>query len=146
MEVRAVYAEQVGADMLISLHFNSSSFHTVSGAAAYVSMKEGIAEQSQGLANSILIQLGGLGLPNLGTQSAVSDSFVSADGTAADYYAINRNCANRGFPGVIIEHCFMDNAADQRYISTPEALRRLGVADAAGIAAYCKLEKKNGAE
>lgn len=142
LEQRAIYAESVGADMLVSLHFNSSTFHSVSGASAYISMKEGIAEQSQGLANSILAQLGGLGLTNLGTQSAVSDSYVSADGTAADYYAINRHCADRGFPGIIIEHCFMDNATDLAYISTQEALQQLGVADATGIASYLKLEKK----
>ena len=142
LEARAEYAQSVGADMLVSLHFNSSVNHTVNGASVYISMKNPVATKSQNIANSILAQLGGLGLRNMGYLTAVSDSYVSADGTAADYYAINRHCADRGFPGVIVEHCFMDNAVDQAFINSPEALQRIGAADAAGIASYLGLQKK----
>ena len=142
LEERADYAQSVDADLLVSLHFNSSVNHTVNGVSVYISMKNNVASKSQKLANSILTQLGGLGLRNMGYLTAVSDQYVSADGTAADYYAINRHCADRGFPGIIVEHCFMDNAVDQPFISSSAALQQLGVADATGIASYLGLKKK----
>ncbi len=142
LEQRAEYALSVDADLLVSLHFNASVNHTVSGASAYISSKSSVLAKSQKLANSILAQLGGLGLRNMGYLTAVSDEYISADGTAADYYAINRHCANRGFPGIIVEHCFMDNPSDLPYINSSGALQRLGVADAVGIASYLGLQKK----
>ena len=65
-----------------------------------------------------------------------SNDMVDANGNPLEYYAINRHAANRDMIGIIIEHCFMDNEEDKQFIADDEALKRLGEADARGIAAY----------
>ena len=64
------------------------------------------------------------------------------NGRAIDYYAINRHCAARGIPGIIVEQCYMDNEIDQVHVTTEEGLKELGEANARGIANYLELPLK----
>ena len=65
------------------------------------------------------------------------------DGTYADYFAVVRGCVKKNIPGIIMEHGFLDNEKDYRqFLSTPEQLKALGVADAMGLAETLGLKPK----
>jgi uncharacterized protein YjdB len=141
LRARCQYAAGVGADVMVSLHFNSTSAHTSRGATVLISKQANVTAASKALANSILAQLQGLGLTNRGALITASTTLFDANG-ALDYYGINRICASYGIPGIIVEHCFMDNASDVSFCDSDEDLRRLGEADAIGIANYLGLQAK----
>jgi uncharacterized protein YjdB len=141
LRARCTYAASVGADVMVSLHFNSVASHASQGALALISKQPSVTVASASLANSILAQLQALGIANRGPLMTASDTLFDANG-ALDYYAINRICANYGIPGIIVEHCFMDNASDMTFCDSEEDLQRLGVADAIGIASYLGLQAK----
>ncbi len=127
---RVELADQKNADILVSMHFNALN-GAQDGALCFVSGQQNVSSQCQKLGNAILRKLQGLGLRNRGNQVTASKDYPGED-----YYAINRLSARYGIPGIIVEHCFMDNAHDQIYIQSDTALQRLGYADAQGIAAY----------
>lgn len=134
LRARCEYAASVGADIMVSLHFNSTDTHTSQGALVIVSKQSNVNSACTTLANSILAQLTSLGLGNRGLLLRDSTTLFDSNGVALDYYAINRICASYGIPGVIVEHCFMDNAGDAAFCDSDEDLRQLGIADAIGIA------------
>ena len=104
-----------------------------------MSYQPNVAAQSAALANSILAQVSAVGVSNLGPKTTASNQYYDEFGNPLDYYAINRHCANRGIPGVIIEHCFMDT---QPELLDDGHLQQFGVADAIGIANYLGLSAK----
>ena len=135
---RANYAASVGADVLVSLHFNATGTddHSQKGCLGLVSKQPWVTEDSQNLANCILANLSVLGIANNGLVMKDSTTYYGDDGAALDYYAINRNCASLGIPGIIIEHCFLDNPEEVQFVDSEEDLQNLGAADARGIAAF----------
>lgn len=140
LEQRAQFAQDKGAAILVSQHFNASAAHTASGCLAFVSYQPNVAAASSALGNSILAEISGrMGLKNLGCVTTRSDSYFDQYGNPLDYYAINRHAANRGIPGIIVEHCFMDR--DTGYM-TNDKLQQFGVCDAIGIANYLGLPAK----
>ena len=140
LAARAQIAQDYKADIMVSLHFNASDSHSASGCLAFVSHQANVASQCQALANSILAQISALGITNLGPVVTESNQVFDEYGNPLDYYAINRHCANRGIPGIIVEHCFMDSQPE--YISSDESLAAFGAADAIGIANYLGLSPK----
>ena len=57
------------------------------------------------------------------------------DGSVADYYYQLRFTAQYGIPAVIIEHAYLSSDEDyEAYLSSPDKLAELGVADALAIA------------
>ena len=144
LEQRAIIAKDYDADFFVSLHFNASEDHALHGATVYASFRDNVGEASQGLAKSVLDQLVALGLKNNNVKTRVSQDYFAEDGTRLDYYAVIRHNAVRDIPGIIIEHCFMDNENDYKsFMETDEKLQALAEADAKGIANYLGLEKKN---
>ncbi len=142
LEMRAEYAKSVNADVVVSLHFNASENHTQEGAMVFISHQENVTEISDELGHSILDELAALGIVDNGTRTRNSNDMFDEDGNPLDYYAINRHCAKRDIPGIIVEHCFMDNDNDQVFIESEEKLKELAKADAIGIANYYGLVKK----
>ena len=142
LEIRAQIAKDANADALISLHFNASEEHNQNGSMVFISHRDNVTNVSKLLAESILTELEGLGLKNHGTKTRNSNDMVDEEGKPLDYYAINRHCANRDIPGIIVEHCFMDHSNDKGYIDSEEDLKALAIADAEGIAKYYGLIKK----
>lgn len=136
LEMRAEFAEHSGADILISLHLNASQKHDATGGMVYISNRAHVNERSGELAGAILSELEKLGIKNRGVKTRNSNDMFDEDGKALDYYAINRHCANRNIAGIIVEHCFMDNADDVAFIADEDAIRRLAEADARGIISY----------
>ncbi len=139
LEQRAIVAQEHKADILVSLHFNASVNHNATGCLAFVSYQANVASQCNALANAILAQISALGVNNLGPMATASNQYFDEFGNPLDYYAINRHCANRGIPGIIVEHCFMDT---QPQFLDDGHLTAFGVADAVGIANYLGLAGK----
>ena len=142
LEKRAIVAEEHDADFFISLHFNACEAHNLNGATVYASFREHVAEKSQGMAASILNQLVALGLKNNQVKTRKSADYHAEDGSDLDYYAVIRHSAARNIPGLIVEHCFMDNEKDHEFINSDEKLHELAKADAIGIAEYLGLASK----
>lgn len=142
LEQRAEVAKQYNADYFVSLHFNASEAHELHGATVYASFRDNVAEKSQGIAASILEQLVALGIKDNAVKTRKSQDYYAEDGSRLDYYAVIRHSAARDIPGVIVEHCFMDNEIDKQFMNTDEKVKQLAIADAEGIANYLKLPKK----
>lgn len=142
LEQRTEVAKQYNADYFVSLHFNASEAHELHGATVYASFRDNVAEKSQGIAASILEQLVALGIKDNAVKTRKSQDYYAEDGSRLDYYAVIRHSAARDIPGVIVEHCFMDNEIDKQFMNTDEKVKQLAIADAEGIAKYLELPKK----
>ena len=139
LEERARVAELANADALVSLHFNASEKHDLHGAIVYVSRRDNVNEESSLLGEQILGRLEDLGIENHGITIRDSNDLFDKDGNPYDYYAINRHCASRNIPGIIVEHAYMDNETDRGFIDSEGDLEAIAEADALGIAAHFEL-------
>lgn len=146
LEERCEYAKSVGAEILVSLHLNASEKHDVSGANMYISHREHVTDASRKLADRILTEIVKLGVEDCGIHTRNSNDLFDEKGKVLDYYAINRHCAARDIPGIIVEHCFIDSERDRKFIDSEEAVLALATADAEGIAAYFYGEKQGSKE
>lgn len=146
LQRRADIARDMGANLFVSLHNNYSSASSASGAEIWYPNQNYNPWTSQvggSAASKILEQLTSLGLHNRGTQIRNAKEDKYPDGSAADYYAVIRHCKEYGIPGIIVEHAFMSNSSDAaNFLSNDEGLKKLGVADATGIAQYFGLKKE----
>ena len=149
LKTRVSRAKSGGADVLVSLHINSTGNGSAYGAEVYYpyngSYNNSTHAVGKALADKIIVQLEALGLYNRGTKIRVingDDDYAYADGSDGDYYGIIRYARQENLPAIIVEHAFIDNRSDAaNFLNSPEKLRRLGVADAAGIANYFGLSK-----
>lgn len=147
---RVAAAKKVGADVFVSIHLNSSPSSSASGAEVYYpnsSYNSEIGGEGNGLAAEIQKKLAAIGLNNRGIKIRNSeDNTLYPDGSLADYYGVIKNSKLNGFPGIIIEHAFLTNASDASLLSSEAGLKKLGKADADGIASYYKLGEGGEAE
>lgn len=143
---RADIARNMGANLFVSLHNNYSDSPSASGAEVWYPNQNYNPWTSQvggSAASKILEQLTSLGLHNRGTQIKNAQIDKYPDGSAADWYGVIRHCKEYGIPGIIVEHAFMSNSSDAaNFLSNDEGLKKLGVADATGIAQYFGLKKE----
>ncbi len=146
LAARAQVAIDKRADVFVSLHNNSNTSSVPHGANVYypnANYNASCGATGQALANTILSKLTELGLANGGIHIRNSENGTKyPDGSAADYYGVIKRCKENGIPALIVEHAFISNASDaQNYLSTDAQLKKLGVADATGIAEYYGLKK-----
>lgn len=138
-ERRVAYAKSVGANLYVSIHLNSGEA-SASGAEVYYpnsNYNSTIGSKGANLATLIERQLVALGLYNRGIKVRNSgDNTRYSDGSLADYYGVIRLSKISGFPAVIVEHAFVTNTSDANYLKSEDNLKKLGVADAQGIAQY----------
>lgn len=146
LQRRADIARDMGANLFVSLHNNYSDSPSASGAEVWYPNQNYNPWTSQvggSAASKILEQLTSLGLHNRGTQIRNAQIDKYPDGSAADWYGVIRHCKEYGIPGIIVEHAFMSNSSDAaNFLSNDEGLKKLGVADATGIAQYFGLKKE----
>lgn len=138
---RVMVGVNAGADVFVSLHLDavSGGSQAAHGCSALVSKQPNIHAESVKLSNCILNQLQKLGIYSRGCITRDDDEgYIDENGVPLDYYSINRNSAKYGQIGIIIEHCYMTDA-DKQYWYGEEALKKLGIADAIGIAEYLGL-------
>lgn len=145
LEERVNIAAANHASLFVCLHLNASNGRA-KGAEVYYpnrNWKPEIGSDGETLAREIENQLTSLGISKRGQGILIRDSQNGSkypDGSLADYYSVIRNSKTAGIPGIIVEHCFIDNSGDYRnFLSSEENLQKLGAADAAGIARACNL-------
>ena len=143
LQERVDKAKNVGADVFVSLHINSGggtgSEVWVPNDATYNYETHTVGMQ---LGGHIAQQLKALGLtlrtdnPDGVEGVKVKDSSTSEypDGSTADYYSDIRNSRLAGFPGIIVEHAFIDRASDASKLAQDSFRKQLGQADATGLA------------
>mgnify|MGYP005759527933 CR=1 FL=1 len=140
-------AADAGAQIFVSFHLNSSNSSVANGAEIIIpnsNWKPDVAAKGEALAREILDELVALGLHERSIYS--KDTTLSyekyPDGSKSDYFSVQIYSKERGIPGIIIEHAFISNSSDaNNFLKTEEGLKKLGVADATGIAQYLGLSK-----
>lgn len=138
-------AAALGADVYIDVHFNSSTSSSAYGAEIYYpnnSFSTAIHEDGKTLATEILEQLEALGLYNRGAKTRdCTDNVRDENGNLGDYYTSIAGSKDLGMTGIIIEHAFVSNESDASKLKDEAFLKKLGVADATGIANAYGLKK-----
>lgn len=133
-----------GADVFVSIHINSAGA-SATGAEVWVpntSYKSEFHDQGSDLGNKILQELTSLGLANRGVRVRNSENNTRyPNGDIADYYGVIRMSKEAGFPGIIIEHAFITNPNDAAKLADDSFRKKMGIADATGIANYFGLSK-----
>lgn len=146
LDNRVAYAKSVGANVLVSIHLNSTGLGTAYGAEVYYpnsNYNAGIGSEGKNLAQKVHDELVSLGLHGRGIKIRnTANGSIYPDGTPSDYYGLIWRAKEAGFPAIIIEHAFIDNQSDYyNFLSSDAKLQSLGVADAKGIAAAYGLSK-----
>ena len=147
IEKRVQAAAEAGAKIYVSLHLNSGAA-SANGAEIIIpnsSWKPQLSTQGKELAEKILNELTAVGLNKRPTPIYSKDTTVNEkypDGSISDYYSVQIYAKEAGIPGIIVEHAFLSNANDvNKFLKTEAGLKKLGVADATGIAKYLGLSK-----
>ena len=142
---RVAYAKSVDADVYVSIHLNANNSSSPKGAEVYypnANYNAAIGETGKQLAQKIQNKLAALGLADRGIKIRNSgDKTTYPDGSLADYYGVIKNSKLNGFAGIIVEHAFVSNASDAAFLSSEDNLKKIGIADAEGIAEYFSLTK-----
>jgi N-acetylmuramoyl-L-alanine amidase len=143
---RCAYAEEIGADFMISLHFNSGDGDSSSNGSLILiqntNYEPTFNTMGQELGNLFLEQLGELGFKNLGLQTKEMTDDVDPelqtypDGSRSDYYAILHHAKLHHVPAVIVEHGFITNQEDFDRINGSANLQKLAEADEKAIVSY----------
>lgn len=141
---RVKAAAQAGAKIFVSFHLNSSTSASANGAEVLIpntSWKPDHNLVGSSLGTQIRNELVALGLTQRRVYS-VDGNGKYEDGSTRDNFAVHSAGKTYGVPGIIIEHAFMSNAGDvNNFLKTEAGLKKLGVADATGIAKYLGLSQ-----
>lgn len=140
------------ADVLVSLHLNSTGLGNAYGAEVWAPHNTSYNNETHAvgtdLGNQILAQLQKLGLTNRGVKFRWIDpdpKYDYPDGSNGDYYGIIREARKSNLPAIIVEHAFLDNWSDyNNFLNSDAKLQSLGIADARGIANYYGLSYAEG--
>ena len=125
-------AKGVGADAVVSVHFNATSERLLFGSEIFVPCGP-LYAQGASLGNSIMKQWTQAGMIDKGVKTRV--------GKNGDYYGVIRHGANAGIPTIILEHGYMDNYHDSTKVDDATDWQKLAMLDAQGIANYFGLKK-----
>ena len=147
---RVYAAAKAGASIFVSFHLNSSTSASAKGAEVIVpndSWKPEVAQQGKELANDIMDELTAIGLQKRSIYS--KDTTLAdekyPDGSKSDYFSVQIAAKENNIPGIIVEHAFVTNTDDvNTYLNNEAGLKKLGVADATGIAKYLGVSKEKG--
>ena len=132
---RTDIARKYGANAFVSIHMNSGGASGVEVWYPNYNWRSDIGDAGYRLSEKILNNIVALGLNNRGLKTRNSENGSTyPDGSPSDFYSVIHNSKERGFPGIIIEHAFMDG--DYGRLCDDNFLRQLGNADAQGIAQY----------
>lgn len=129
LKERAQFAQSVGADYLISLHYNASESHLHYGSEVWIPSVGNYYVEGYKFADTVLKEFREMGLNSRGIKTRVGDG-------EDEYYGIIRESEQLGINAVIIEHCHIDNNYDSQYYDSDEDLAQFGKADATALAKY----------
>ncbi len=130
---RVDFAKSVGADYLISVHYNASKYHRFYGAEIFTSAFGEEYAKGVSLAQTIMSWWVEDGRVSKGIKTRI--------GKNGDYYGLIRMGREAGIPTIILEHAYLDNNTDFDVYGTPEVWKRLGQLDATAIADYFGVKK-----
>ena len=133
LESRVEFAEEVGADVLISIHYNASADHNFFGSEVFTSAYGDCYGVGHSLAEYVMDEWV--------AEGSIPKDIKTRIGKNGDYYGLIRFGAAAGIPTIILEHGYLDNDRDYLRIKNAEAWRRFGVLDATAVAKYYGLEK-----
>ena len=146
---RVQFAVDHDADLVVSIHNNSSTNSSAHGAEVIVPREgnwyyqETFVTGNQ-LGEKILAKLVALGLSGRDVYSRPATSGDKyADGTPMDYYTMISGPREYGILGIIVEHAFVSNPSDAAFLSSNANLKALGQADAQAIVQQYGLTKWN---
>lgn len=147
IEQRVIAAKKAGAQMYVSIHINAEQNGSKANGVEVIypndSWKEDHGKQGGLLAQSIQNELVQLGLADRGIytrNTTIGETYE--DGSVGDYYSVQIYGKENDLPGIIVEHGFITNEADrERFLTTEEGLKALGLADARGILSYLALSE-----
>ena len=134
IERRAEFAAEVGADLLVSIHYNASADHNFFGAEIFTSAFGDSYGVGHALAEYVMDEWKDHG-------SILKDIKTRIGKSGDDYYGLIRYAHASGIPAIILEHGYLDNDKDYLRIKSGEAWKELGVADATAIAKFYGLKK-----
>lgn len=128
LKLRAQYASNKKADVLVSQHFNSGGGNGLE--CWYPAYTSGLSSSKMSKAKSIAEALlsktaSETGLSNRGAKKKSGDS--------GDYYAINREAAKLDTIGLIMENGFIDGSSDSSFLSRDDNLKKIAKGNANGI-------------
>lgn len=136
LALRAKLAENVGANYLISLHYNMSENHNLYGAEVWIPSTGINYAKGYSLGNLFLDEFDTYGLFRRGVKTRVSSR-------GKDYYGVIRAASELGIPSIIVEHCHLDNPVDKPVYNSIESLQAFGRSDATAVAKYFGLRSKD---
>ncbi|MBQ7588457.1 MAG: N-acetylmuramoyl-L-alanine amidase [Lachnospiraceae bacterium] len=135
LDERVDFAYRMGADVLISCHYNASESHLFYGSEIFTSAFGSCYTTGHALATCIMDQWVNDGQASKGIKTRIGK-------TGEDYYGIIRHGFEVGLPVIIIEHGYLDNHIDYERLGMPEDWERMGRLDATGIAEYYGLSRE----
>ena len=144
---RGEFAKNYNADLVVSIHINSSTSQSARGAEIWVTQDNSQVEYYEGskmVGEKILYRLARLGLQDHGvsTRSGQPNEWYPS-GIVKDYYGIIRYPMNYGIRSLLVEHCYISSDADcEQFLNSDAKLKNLGVADALGIVEAYNLQLK----
>ena len=130
---RVLFAQDVGADVLISIHYNASADHNFFGSEVFTSAYG----QCYATGNAI----GQLVMKEWVSEGNIPKDVKTRLGKKGDYYGLIRNGTSIGLPTIILEHGYLDNDRDYQRIKNEAAWKHFGVMDATAVAKYYGLQK-----
>ena len=134
LEARSLFAASVGADALISIHYNASAEHNYYGAEIFTSAFGQHYATGKGIGSCMLKQLSASGAADKGCKTRIGKA-------GTDYYGIIRHGVNHNVPTIIVEHGYIDHNIDWNRIGHASAWQQLGIGDATAVAQYYGLQK-----
>lgn len=140
LDDRVALAEKRKADLYISLH-NNANYKNYSGAEIYVSGRGSqSAKSAHTLAESILAELGNIGMRRRGVFYRMSQAgFRDERGRLYDYYAVLRMSDHLGIPALLVEHAFL-NELDGEFVTSDDKIKQIAEAEAKAIFSFFGIE------
>lgn len=147
---RLYFADTVNADVVISMHFNSSASSGIGGVEVYSSVIDRFYLGTLGQMISSKVA-SAAGIQNRGvfrkydygsTLYYWSEEYqwdIPGDpsvGGISDYYGVITWGAKFGIPSLIVEHAYLSNQNERYLVEDPAILRAMGEADADALIEY----------
>lgn len=132
---RAVFAKEVNADFLFSLHYNASENHSMFGTEVWIPLNTPYHSYCYKFAYLQQLEMQEIGLFSRGIKTRKNED-------NKDYYGIIRECVARKIPAVIIEHCYVDEERDESFVDEEKDYKEFGRRDAIAIAKFLGLYEK----
>ncbi len=129
LKERAQYADSVGADILISLHFNMSENHSMFGSEVWIPSKGLHHSKMHALGDCFMEQFDEMGFTLRGVKTRLNDKGL-------DYYGILRESTSLGIPSILVEHGYADHLRDFDRVNDEADWKALGRSDATAVAKY----------